>query len=521
MPNSDIAIGKNGSSDSPYDDLISEIAAYAYHYDVQSERAMQQARVALLDAIGCVIECLKTNQECTSMVGPVVPGTSVPNGFKLPGTAYQLDPVKGAFDMSSLTRYLDHNDAFPGAEWGHPSGSCLYTHSHFLMHPTNIITDNLGAILAVSDWQCRTRKSSPGTTHGGPPMTMKTVLTAMTKAYEIQGCFQIANAFNKVGLDHTILVKVASTALVAWLMGLTEAEAVRALSHAWIDGHPLRIFRQAPNAGPRKGWAAGDATMRAVHLCFLMRAGQPGIPTALTDPDWGFQKTSFGGAALQLPRPFQSWVMENVFFKLIPAEGHGISAVEAAVQLCAVLSSKGLNAATDIARIKVRTHEAACRIIDKRGPLSNAADRDHCMRYMLAVVLLKGTIIETADYTDSSPWAQDPRVESLRQKIDMTEDKQFTHDYHYAKKKSAASGLTIELVDGSMLDEVVVEHPLGHPGRKDTIPAVRNKFRQNMRLMFEDTEIDHIINAVENDAILISDFTDLLVRSEPAKTQAN
>jgi 2-methylcitrate dehydratase len=349
-------------------------------------------------------------------------------------------------------------------------------------------------------------------------LTINTILTALRKAYEIQGCLQVANAFNKVGLDHTLLVKIASTAVGAWLMGLTEVEAIRAISHAWIDGHPLRIFRQAPNAGPRKGWAAGDATMRAVHLCLLMRAGQPGIPTALSDPDWGFLKTCFGGSELKLPKPFKSWVMENIFFKLIPAEGHGISAVEAAGQLCTIMSSKGINAATDIARIRIRTHEAACKIIDKKGPLSNAADRDHCMRYMVSVVLLKGSIIETDDYTDSSPWAHDPRVESLRAKIEMTEDKLFTHDYHYGKKRSAASGLTIELVDGSVLPEVVVEHPLGHPLRDDTIPAVRKKFRRNMSFMFNASEIDSVIGAVENDNLPISDFVDLLVR-RPAPPQ--
>ena len=334
----------------------------------------------------------------------------------------------------------------------------------------------------------------------------------MIKAYEIQGCYQIRNAFNAMGLDHTILVKIASTAVVAWLIGLSEVQAIRAVSHAWIDGHALRIFRQSPNAGPRKGWAAGDAAMRAVHLCLMMRAGQPGIPTALTDPNWGFQKVLFGGESLRLPRPFQAWVMEGIFFKLIPAEGHGISAVEAALRLAEVMAQRGLDPANDISRIKVRTHEAACKIIDKRGPLSNAADRDHCMRYMIAVVLLKGSVIETMDYSDSSSWAYDQRVEALRNKIDIEEDKSFTEAYHDRSKKSAASGLTISLIDGSTLDEVVIHHPIGHPERTDTIPSVKSKARKNLGLAFNPAEIETILAAANTDTMPVSDFVDLLHR---------
>lgn len=319
------------------------------------------------------------------------------------------------------------------------------------------------------------------------------------------------NAFNKVGLDHTILVKIAATAVTAWLMGLTEAQAAAAISHAWADGHPLRIFRQSPNVGPRKGWAAGDAAMRAVHLCLLAKAGQPGIPTALSDPDWGFLKTSFGGQPLRLPRPLGSLVMETVFFKLITAEGHGISAVQAALELSKTLSEKGLDVSRDISRIHVRTHEAACRIIDKQGPLSNAADRDHCMRYMIAVVLLKKAVVEAADYSDSSPWARDPRVEALRSKIDIVEEKQFTVDYH-GTKKSAANGLTISLVDGTTLDEVVVEYPIGHHLHQDTLAKVQAKFRENMKGMFSQEEIDRIIQAVYDDEMPVHQLVDLFVR---------
>lgn len=343
------------------------------------------------------------------------------------------------------------------------------------------------------------------------PLTVKTVLIALIKAYEIQGCYQIKNAFNKVGLDHTILVKIASTAAVSWLMGLTEHQAAAAISHAWADGHPLRIFRQSPNAGPRKGWAAGDAAMRAVHLCLLAKADQPGIPTALTDPNWGFLQVSFGGAHLRLPRPFRSKVMEGVFFKLMAAEGHGISAVEAAMELSETMAQMGLDPSQAISQIDIRTHEAACRIIDKRGPLSNAADRDHCMRYMVSVVLLKKAVIESDDYHDSSPWANDPRVEILRSKITIVEDPQFSDDYQH--RETAASGLTVFLTNGTKLDEVVVEYPIGHPKHDDTLRKVQAKFRRNMNPMFTDQETNRIIDAIYDDVLPVHCLVDLLIPS--------
>ena len=307
------------------------------------------------------------------MLGPVVAGTTVPNGFRLPGTSHQLDPVKGAFDLGTLIRYLDHNDAFPGAEWGHPS-------------------DNLGALLSVADWLSRTNTSaampidSGGDIHSPsrtpPPTTMRTLLSAQIKAYEIQGCLQELNSFNAVGLDHTILVKIASTASVSWLLGLSEHQTLAALSQDFQDGHPLRTYRQAPNAEPRKGWAAGDACMRAVQRALLMRDGQPGAPTVLTAPRWGFYETLFRGREFLLKREYSSWVMETVAFKPIPAEGHAISAVEAALQLVDVMRRKNISAELDVERVRIRTQKPAYTIVNKSGPLRNAADRDHCLQFI-------------------------------------------------------------------------------------------------------------------------------------------
>jgi len=403
-----------------------------------------------------------------------------------------MDPVKGAFDFGSLIRYLDHNDAYPGAEWGHPS-------------------DNLGALLAVADWQSRTR--SCGATNTG--ITLFNLLTAQIKAYEIQGIFQIANAFNEHGLDHTILVKVASTAVTSWLLNLSKKQALAALSHAWQDGHPLRTFRQSPNAGPRKGWAAGDACMRAVHLNLLTMVGQPGSPTVLTATRWGFSDALFGGEDLIIPRPFGSFVMETVFFKLIPAEGHAISAAEAAVEVAQQLAAQGLKAETDIKRVHIRTQKAAMTIINKQGPLRNAADRDHCLQYIVAVILLEGGVIETIDYMDESPWATDERVDLLRAKMSVREDEAFTRAYHDPKVRSGANAILVELVEkdaGHSIPEVVVEFPVGHPKRQDTLNLVLDKFRSNMGLMFKHEEIDRIIEAVEDDSLLVHDFVDLFVR---------
>lgn len=473
-----------------YDKVLLDITKYVFHYQLDSSEAWERARLALLDALGCAIESLHISSECANMVGPIVPQSIVPNGFRLPGTCHQLDPMKGAFDLGTMIRYLDHNDAYPGAEWGHPS-------------------DNIGALLSVADWLSRSNGSTQI-----PPMTMRTLLIAQIKAYEIQGCLQQLNSFNAAGLDHTILVKVASTALVSWLLGLSESQTLAAISQAFQDGHPLRTYRQAPNTGPRKGWAAGDACMRAVQMALLTRMGQPGAPTVLTAPKWGFYDALFGGKEFVLQREYASWVMETVFFKLIPAEGHGISAIEAALQLVKMMAESGLNAEHDIEIIRIRTQRPAYTIINKPGPLRNAADRDHCLQYIVAVVLLKGGVIDTRDYLDNSQWASDERVDKLRAKMEIVEDDQFTKDYRNPNKRSCSNGLTILLKNGGKLGEVLVEFPIGHPRRHDTLEQVRLKFTRNMRLDFEENQIHRIMRAVENDDMMVHDFVDLFFKGE-------
>ena len=329
--------------------------------------------------------------------------------------------------------------------------------------------------MAVADWLSRTAKAS-----GQEIITIEKVLIAIIKAYEIQGCFQIRNNFHQIGLDHTILVKIASTAVVSWLLDLSETQAMDALSQAWADSAPLCVFRHSPNTGSRTGWAAGDACMRAIHLAWLTKKGQPGAPTALTAPRWGFYATLFKGREFQLPRPFETWVIESVLFKIYPAEEHGASAVEAAVEVAKELSRRGLSVEKDVAHIRVRTQQAAMVMINNKSTLHTAADRGHCMQYMVAVVLLKGSMIERADYQDRSPWAKDMRVEALRKKIKLAEEPQFTSAYHDDKKRSVSNALTITLKNGTKLKEVICEYPVGHPWRKETAISVRQKLRNNV-----------------------------------------
>ncbi|GME65886.1 2-methylcitrate dehydratase [Neofusicoccum parvum] len=477
----------NGDDNSaqPYDAVIKSIVDYAYDYTPESPAAWARAKATLIDALGCACEGLATSSELVRLIGPPVGSPAVvPGGFKLPGTSFQLDLYKGSFDMGASIRYLDHNDAFPGAEWGHPS-------------------DNLGAILSASSIFARNE---------GLTITMRTIITALIKAYEIQGVFQIKNAFNKVGLDHVILVKVASTAVVSWLIGLTRDQALSAVSHAWMDGHPLRAYRQAPNTGPRKGWAAGDACQRAVHLALLARAGQPGARTAITAQRWGFSDVLFGGRTFEFARPFGSWVVETVLFKVNTAEGHGMTAVEAALQIVETMRAKGLRA-EDIASIRVRTQEAGMIIINKQGPLHNPADRDHCLKYMVAVVLLKGAQIDTEDYQDSSPWASDPRVEELRSKSTMVEDKQFTADYHNPEIRSLTNAVQVTMKDGTELEDVVVEFPLGHFRRPESVPMVYEKAKRNLSLKLVPEKVDAVLSLAQNDEKLlatpVNDFLDL------------
>jgi 2-methylcitrate dehydratase len=439
------------------DQVLVDIVDYVTQYEITSKVAYDTARNCLIDTLGCGLEALEY-PACKKLLGPIVPGTVVPNGAKVPGTQFQLDPVQAAFNIGAMIRWLDFNDTWLAAEWGHPS-------------------DNLGGILATADWLSRTAVAA-----GKPALTMKAVLTGMIKAHEIQGCIALENSFNKVGLDHVILVKVASTAVVAEMMGLSRDEIINAVSLAWVDGQSLRTYRHAPNTGSRKSWAAGDATSRAVRLALMAKTGEMGYPSVLTAKTWGFYDVSFKGQAFKFQRPYASYVMENVLFKIsFPAEFHSQTAVEAAMTLHGQLAALGKNA-QDIKQITIRTHEACIRIIDKKGPLNNPADRDHCIQYMVAVPLIFGRLT-ASDYEDNI--AADARIDTLRDKIVCVEDPVFTADYHDPSKRSIANALTVEFNDGSKLDEVAVEYPIGHARRRtDGIPLLVEKFKINLARQF-------------------------------------
>ena len=453
-----------GGERPPYDQVLLDIADYVCSYTIDSELAYTTARNCLIDTLGCGLEALEY-PACTKLLGPIVSGTIVPNGAKVPGTAFQLDPVQAAFNIGAMIRWLDFNDTWLAAEWGHPS-------------------DNLGGILAVADWLSR---SAVGT-----PLTMRDVLTAMIKAHEIQGCLALENSFNKVGLDHVVLVKVASTAVVAQMLGLTRAQILDAVSLAWVDGQSLRTYRHAPNTGSRKSWAAGDATSRAVRLALMVRAGEMGYPSVLTAKGWGFYDVLFRGQPFHFQRSYGSYVMENVLFKIsYPAEFHAQTAVEAAMTLRARLLAAG-KSAEDIRAIQLRTHEACLRIIDKKGPLNNPADRDHCVQYMVAVPLIFGHLT-ASDYEDS--FAVDPRIDALREKMQCSEEPAFTADYHDPEKRSIANSLTLSLSDGSTFTETV-EYPLGHRRRRgEGIPLLEAKFRTNLARRFSPERQQAILEA--------------------------
>ncbi|UUZ78268.1 bifunctional 2-methylcitrate dehydratase/aconitate hydratase [Polaromonas sp. P1(28)-13] len=449
-----------------WDPVIVDIVDYALHYSVKSALAYDTARNILMDTLGCGLEALEYPAAC-KLLGPVVKGTVVPHGAKVPGTQFQLDPVQAAFNIGALIRWLDFNDTWLAAEWGHPS-------------------DNLGGILAVADWLSRNAVAA-----GKPPLTMHAVLTAIIKAHEIQGVIALENSFNKVGLDHVLLVKVASTAVVSQLLGLSRDETLAAVSLAWVDGQSLRTYRHAPNAGSRKSWAAGDATSRAVRLALIAQTGEMGYPSALTAKTWGFYDVLFKGQAFKFQRPYGSYVSENVLFKIsFPAEFHSQTAVEAAVTLHQQLKAAGKRV-EDIERITIRTHEACIRIIDKQGPLNNEADRDHCIQYMVAVPLIFGNLT-AADYEDRV--AADPRIDALRAKIHCVEDSRYTSDYHDPEKRSIANALTVAFKDGSSLPEVAVEYPIGHKRRRaDGIPLLEAKFRTNLARRFPKKQQEAIL----------------------------
>jgi 2-methylcitrate dehydratase len=470
------------------DPVLADIVDYVLDFPIDSTLALETARHCLIDTLGCGLEAL-SYPACTKLLGPIVPGTIVPNGAKVPGTSFQLDPVQAAFNIGAMIRWLDFNDTWLAAEWGHPS-------------------DNLGAILATADWLSRTAIAA-----GKTPLTMKDVLIAMIKAHEIQGCIALENSFNKVGLDHVLLVKLASTAVVGGLIGLTREELINAVSQAFVDGHALRTYRHAPNTGSRKSWAAGDATSRAVRLALISKTGEMGYPSVLSAKTWGFYDVLFKGKPFQFQRPYGSYVMENVLFKIsFPAEFHAQTAVEAAMKLHAQLSAAGKRV-EDISRITIRTHEAALRIIDKKGPLNNPADRDHCIQYMIAVPLIHGRLT-AADYEDSV--AQDARIDVLRAKMKCVEDAQFTQDYHDPEKRSIANALTIEFNDGSKFDEVVVEYPIGHKRRReDGIPLLVEKFRTNLARRFPVRQqlaiLDVSLDQARLEAMPVNEYVDLYV----------
>jgi 2-methylcitrate dehydratase len=462
------------------DKVLALIAGYAKDFQIKSADAYTTARYCLMDTLGCGFEALEY-PACTKLMGPIVKGTSVSNGARVPGTQFQLDPVQAAFNIGAMIRWLDFNDTWLAAEWGHPS-------------------DNLGGILAISDYLSR----------NGKPLVVRDVLTAMIKAHEIQGVLALENSFNRVGLDHVVLVKVASTAVVSQLLGLNQEEIINAVSQAWVDGQSLRTYRHAPNTGSRKSWAAGDATSRAVRLALISQTGEMGYPSVLTARGWGFYDVLFKGKPFKFQRPFGSYVMENILFKIsFPAEFHSQTAAECAMQLHPLVKDR----INDIKRIKIRTHEAAIRIIDKKGPLDNPADRDHCIQYMVAVPLIFGRLT-AGDYEDGV--AKDPRIDALRAKMFCVEDKQFTRDYHAPDKRSIANALTVEFKDGTKLKEVVCEYPIGHKRRrKEGMPVLVEKFRTNLARRFPAKQSKIILDLFLDEKKLqntpVNEFVDLMV----------
>ncbi|MBI2312082.1 MAG: bifunctional 2-methylcitrate dehydratase/aconitate hydratase [Betaproteobacteria bacterium] len=467
------------------DRVLTDIADYVTRYEIKSKEAFNTARLCLMDTLGCGLEAL-SYPACTKLLGPVVPGTVVPHGARVPGTPFQLDPVQAAFNIGAMIRWLDFNDTWLAAEWGHPS-------------------DNLGGILATADWISRSTVA-----HGRKPIVMREVLEAMIKAHEIQGVIALENSFNRVGLDHVVLVKVASTAVVSRLLGLSRDEIINAVSNAWVDGQSLRTYRHAPNTGSRKSWAAADATSRAVRLALIAKTGEMGYPSVLSARTWGFYDVLFRGKEFKFQRPYGSYVMENVLFKIsFPAEFHAQTAVECAVTLHPQVKDR----LDEIKKITIRTHESAIRIIDKKGPLDNPADRDHCIQYMVAVPLIHGRLT-AGDYEDEV--AADPRIDRLRDKMECVEDKRFSKDYLDPGKRSIANAITVHFKDGSKTREMVVEYPIGHRRRrKEGIPVLEAKFRTNLARRFPEKQRAAILELCRDqkrlEATPVNEFVDMFV----------
>ena len=451
------------------DQVIQDIADYVLQDNPEfPDETYETARYCLMDSLGCGILALKY-PACTKLLGPWVEGTKVPGGVHVPGTDYVLDPVKAAFDIGAMIRWLDYNDTWLAAEWGHPS-------------------DNLGTILSLGY-----HISKQNLRNGDRPLRIKDIFEAMIMAHEIQGCMALENAFNRVGLDHVILVKLASTAVAMKMLGGNRTQIINAVSQVFVDGQALRTYRHAPNTGPRKSWAAGDACARAVQLAFLTLRGEIGYPSALTAKGWGFYDVLFEGKEFKFQRPYEHYVMDHVLFKIsYPAEFHSQTAVEAAIRLHAEIKDR----IGEIKKIQLKTHEAAIRIICKDGPLNNPADRDHCLQYMAAVGLIYGEL--KADHYEDD-FAANPQIDQLRAKFEITEDPQYTKDYHDPEKRSIANAMQIEFEDGSKTQEVEIEYPLGHKRRREEgIPVLLNKFEENLNAYYDKGQTREIVKACQD-----------------------
>jgi 2-methylcitrate dehydratase len=472
-----------------FDKVIQDIVDYVLNYDVtSSDEAMTTARYDWMDTIGCGLLALNY-PACSKLLGPIVPNATMQNtGARVPGTSYELDPVRAAWNLGAMVRWLDYNDTWLAAEWGHPS-------------------DNLGAIMSLADYLSRQNISQ-----GKSSLTMKDVLVAMIKAHEVQGVIALENCFNRAGLDHVMLVRIASTAISAQMLGCNREECLNAVSHAWLDGSALRTYRHAPNTGSRKSWAAGDATSRGLFLALMAQRGEMGYPSAITANGWGFQDVSFREKELVFNQPYGTYTMENILFKIsFPAEFHAQTAVEAAIKLYPDVKDR----LDQIDKIILKTQESADRIINKVGPLDNPADRDHCLQYMVAIGLIKGKLT-AEDYEDDV--ANDPRIDALREKMDVSEDPRFTQEYLEDDKRAIGNSIQVFFNDGSSTDNIVIDYPVGHRRRREEgIPLLKEKFEHNLRgkinqtnaeqllelcadqLVFENTTVDQIMSLLTGD----------------------
>ncbi len=471
------------------DQVLQDIADYVIDYKVVSEEALNTARNCLMDTIGCGLLALEY-PNCTRHLGPIVPGTIVENGARVFGRSFELDPVKAAWDIGTIVRWLDFNDTWLAEEWGHPS-------------------DNLGAIMALSDYISRVNIANHKS-----PLIIKDVLEYMIKAHEIQGILALENSFNKVGLDHVLLVRVASTAVATHMLGGNRDQIIAALSQAWVDGSSLRTYRHAPNAGSRKSWAAGDATSRAVRLAMMTMDGEMGMPSVLTTPEWGFYDVSFKGKEFSFSKNYGSYVMENILFKIsYPAEFHAQTAVECALLLYPQIKEK-LN---EIEKIEITTHESALRIIDKTGTLDNPADRDHCMQYMIAVAMIKGDLV--AEFYEDTFHKKNPLIDDLRNKMVLKEDKRYSKDYLADDKRSIANALQVFFKDGSQTDKIEVEYPLGHRQRRhEGIPLLERKFLNSLEITYSKEHSDRIyslcLDKEKIEQIPVNEFMDMFLNKD-------